>query len=406
MSSHLISRRSALHGAAACGLAALAWPRAALAGSNETFVKRDLTALFDTAQGAAVIASFSTLVGASPAAGLARYLSEKLAAGTLTALDFAMLALAADTAEPKLQAALRAAFTRTHLTAEHKRLITAFWRGASDTLFVQTLQAAASFIATPANFPIFQDFATAAPVTEIQDQSDVPAALKTAPNVAPLDDLVAAIRAVGTNDEYLGMANLIYGVTRQPAYAQALLDISPLASTLLVPYESLAAARAPLAPAAGSAMYQCRIPPAQAPSQMLGLVGACVAQTVIVAGLAAAAIAADDRRPVIPLLQIVTVILGAGDTVGVSELAALAAIFPDCDNDLDNVLTQDGSGERGDNECRENGCNGSPPTVRDRLHSLIERADAERSWRAAGRKVDMFHLPKYPRLPILARGTP
>jgi hypothetical protein len=403
MSSDVMSRRLMMRGATSCGLAALAWPAVGLAGSNEAFVKRDLTALFDTAQGSAVIAAFSALVGASAAAGLARYVSHKLPAGALSAIDLAMLALASDTAEPKLQQALRAAFTRGYLTDAQRRLITDFWTSVAGNAFVQTLQAAASYIAAPANFAIFQDFVVAAPVTEIQDQSIVPVTLKTAPNVVALDDLVAVIRTVGMTPDYGVLANAIYGVTRQPSYAQALLSISPLACTLLVPYESLGGVRPP--PAGGSALYQCRIPPAQAPAQMLGLVGACVAQTMIVAALAAAAIATGDRRPVIPLLEIVTVVLGAGDTVGVAELAALAAIFPDCDSDLDNVLTQGSSGEPGDDECRENGCNGSPPTLQDRLHGLIERADAEKAWRAGGRKVDMFHLPKYPRLPgFVGRG--
>jgi hypothetical protein len=401
MSSAAIGRRSILCGAA-CTLAALTLPRAANAGSNEEFVKRDLTALFGTAQGTATIAAFATLLGAPAAASLGKYLTDKLPAGILSPLDTAMLALAADTAEPKLQSALRTAFTRSRLTEAQKHLITDFWTtAAANNLFVQTLQAAAAFIAAPVNFGIFQDFAIAAPVTEIQEQSIVPATLKTAPNVLPLDDLVAAIRTVGLNAEYAQLGNEIYGVTRQPAYAQTLLDISPLASSLLVPYESLAGARPPAKSRAGSSLYQCRIPPAQVPTQILGLVASCVAPTVIVAALAAAAIATGDRRPAIPLLQIVTVVLGAGDTVGVSELAALAAIFPDCDNDLDNVLTQSSSGEPGDDECRENGCNGKPPTLQDHLHSLIERADADKAWRLAGRKIDMFHLPKYPRLPTL-----
>lgn len=391
-----------LRGVAASGLAAVGWPGAGLAASNENFVKKDLTALFDTAEGAAVIVAFSALVGASAAAALGKYLTNALPAGTLSATDVAMLALATDTAAPKLQAALRTAFTRGRLTAAQQQLITNFWSSVSaGNVFVQSLLDAAAYIAMPANFQVFQDFALAAPVTEIQAQASVPATLKTAPNVVALDDLVSVIRTVGMTADYVQMENVIYGVTRQPGYARALLSISPLASALLVPYESLPGVRPPLTGAAGSSMYQCRIPPAQLPTQLLGLVGACVALTVVVAGLAAAAIATGDKRPELPLLEVVTMVLGAGDTVGVAELSALAAIFPDCDSDGDNVLTQADSGERGGDECKENGCNGSPLTVRDRLHSLIERADAEKAWRAGGRKVDMFHLPKYPRLPDL-----
>jgi hypothetical protein len=391
-----MSRRSVLRGAAVCGAAALGWAGAARAESSEAFVKQDLTALFDTPQGTATIAAFASLVGASAVAGLGRYVSDQAPPGTLTAMDVAMLSLAAETAEPKLQAALQTAFTRARLTDTQQALITTFWSGVSaDNVFAQSLLNAAGYIALPANFQTFQDFATAAPVTQIQQQADIPVTFKTAPNVAALDALVAAIRVVGTTPDYVGLANLIFGVTRQAGYARALLEISPLACTALVPYQSLPGARPAAARPAASPLYQCRI-----------AVGAGVALTVIVAGLAAAAIAAGAKRPEIPLLQVVLAVLGAGATVGVSEQAMLAAIFPDCDDDLDNVLTQADSGEPGDNECKENGCNGSPPTMQDRLHSLIERAEAEKAWRAAGRKVDMFHLPRYPRLPDVAVSAP